>query len=104
MGRLPEGGVPRRRRGDLGVAPSRVDRSVRVRGSVGICRADLRHSADTVVFHVATAAHAQPDDMTMRGTASELVLFVYDRVPLDGLQITGDIEPLEQLAGWDPNA
>jgi len=40
----------------------------------------------------------------MRGTASELVLFVYDRVPLDGLQITGDIEPLEQLAGWDPNA
>jgi hypothetical protein len=42
--------------------------------------------------------------MAMRGAASELVLYFYERVPLDGLETTGDTEPMEQLADWDPNA
>jgi hypothetical protein len=42
--------------------------------------------------------------MAMRGAASELVLYFYERVPLDGLETIGDTEPMEQLADWDPNA
>ncbi len=49
-------------------------------------------------------ADAEPGDMAMRGAASELVLYFYDRVPLDGVETTGDTEPMEQLAEWDPNA
>lgn len=50
------------------------------------------------------AADAEPGDMVMRGAASEMVLYFYDRVPFDGLEITGDSEPMEQLAEWDPTA
>ncbi|MEA5362489.1 maleylpyruvate isomerase N-terminal domain-containing protein [Amycolatopsis sp., V23-08] len=50
------------------------------------------------------AADAEPGDAAMRGPASELVLCFYDRVSLDGLEITGDIEPVERLAAWDPDA
>jgi uncharacterized protein (TIGR03083 family) len=49
------------------------------------------------------AADAEPGDMTMRGAASELVLYCYDRIPLNSVEITGDSEPMEQLADWDPN-
>jgi uncharacterized protein (TIGR03083 family) len=47
---------------------------------------------------------AEPGDMVIRGRASDLVLYFYDRLPLDGLEITGDAEPMERLAEWDPNA
>jgi hypothetical protein len=50
------------------------------------------------------AADAEPGDMAMRGAASELVLYFYERLPLDGVETTGDTEPMEQLADWDPNA
>ncbi|VVJ21842.1 Uncharacterised protein [Amycolatopsis camponoti] len=50
------------------------------------------------------AADAEPGDAAMRGTASELVLCFYEHVPLDSLEITGDIEPVEQLAAWEPDA
>jgi len=50
------------------------------------------------------AAGAAPGDLVLRGTASELVLYLYDRVPLDSLEITGDTEPMARLAEWDPNA
>ncbi|GLY44594.1 hypothetical protein Amsp01_106170 [Amycolatopsis sp. NBRC 101858] len=50
------------------------------------------------------AADAEPGDVAMRGAASELVLCFYERVGLDGLELTGDIEPVEQLAGWNPDA
>ncbi|WP_371664654.1 maleylpyruvate isomerase N-terminal domain-containing protein [Streptomyces sp. NBC_00280] len=50
------------------------------------------------------AADAEPGDMAMRGAASELILYFYARVPLDGLETTGDTEPMDQLAEWDPNA
>ncbi|MEU3466113.1 maleylpyruvate isomerase N-terminal domain-containing protein [Streptomyces sp. NPDC006733] len=50
------------------------------------------------------AADAEPGDLAMRGAASELVLYFYDRLPLDVLETTGDTEPMDQLAVWDPNA
>ncbi|WP_030464645.1 maleylpyruvate isomerase family mycothiol-dependent enzyme [Kitasatospora sp. NRRL B-11411] len=49
------------------------------------------------------AADAEPGDLVVRGTASELVLYFYARTPFEGLEITGDTEPMEQLAEWDPN-
>jgi hypothetical protein len=47
---------------------------------------------------------AEPGDMTLRGAASDLVLYYYQRLPLDGLETTGNTEPMEHLADWDPNA
>ena len=61
---------------------------------------DAPHAAPCRV----SLADAEPGDMAMRGAASELVLYFYERVPLDGLETTGDTAPMEQLAGWDPNA
>ncbi|MFI1524876.1 hypothetical protein [Kitasatospora cineracea] len=49
------------------------------------------------------AADAEPGDLVVRGTASELVLYFYARTPFEGLEITGDTEPMEQPAEWDPN-
>lgn len=49
-------------------------------------------------------ADAEPGDMVMRGAASELVLYFYERVPLDDLETIGDPEPMKLLAEWDPNA
>ncbi|MGW4527444.1 maleylpyruvate isomerase family mycothiol-dependent enzyme [Amycolatopsis sp. NPDC004378] len=46
----------------------------------------------------------EPGDTAMRGSASELVLCFYERFPLDGLEITGDIEPVKQLGAWNPDA
>ncbi|MGW3892326.1 hypothetical protein ACWD69_26900 [Micromonospora chokoriensis] len=50
------------------------------------------------------ADDAEPGDLAMRGAASELVLYFYARVPLGDLETTGDTEPMERLADWDPNA
>lgn len=50
------------------------------------------------------ATDAEPGDLVMRGAASDLVLYFYERLPLDSLENTGDTEPMEQLADWDPNA
>ncbi|GIG70492.1 maleylpyruvate isomerase family mycothiol-dependent enzyme [Phytomonospora endophytica] len=47
---------------------------------------------------------AEPGDLTVRGTAGEMVLYLYDRVPFDSLEVTGDTTPMDQLAEWDPNA
>lgn len=38
------------------------------------------------------------------GTASELVLAFYGRVPSDDLQVTGDGHVFDQLLAWDPDA
>ncbi|MGW1730223.1 maleylpyruvate isomerase family mycothiol-dependent enzyme [Streptomyces sp. NPDC001999] len=40
--------------------------------------------------------------VSVRGTASELVLFVYDRIPADSLQIEGDAGLFDLLRAWDP--
>jgi uncharacterized protein (TIGR03083 family) len=50
------------------------------------------------------ADDAEPGDLAVRGAASELVLYLYARIPFDALEITGDTEPMEQLAEWDPTA
>ncbi|MET7476347.1 maleylpyruvate isomerase N-terminal domain-containing protein [Streptomyces sp. NPDC005648] len=50
---------------------------------------------------LATPAPA-PATASARGTASELVLFLYDRIPLDSLQPEGDPSLFSRLRDWDP--
>ncbi|MEU0032634.1 MULTISPECIES: maleylpyruvate isomerase family mycothiol-dependent enzyme [unclassified Streptomyces] len=52
----------------------------------------------------ATAAHEDPDaaGVSVRGTAGELVLFVYDRIPADSLRIDGDAGLFDLLRAWEP--
>ncbi len=38
-----------------------------------------------------------------RGTAAELVLVFYDRIPIDSLQLEGDLRLFDQLREWDPD-
>jgi uncharacterized protein (TIGR03083 family) len=51
-----------------------------------------------------TAAGENPDaaDASARGTASELVLAFYDRIPLDSLKLEGNLRVFDQLVAWDP--
>jgi uncharacterized protein (TIGR03083 family) len=43
-------------------------------------------------------------DVSIRGTASELVLFFYDRIPMDSMRIDGDTGLIDLLRTWDPDA
>jgi uncharacterized protein (TIGR03083 family) len=47
-------------------------------------------------------ADESPADTVVRGTASELVLAFYGRIPLDSLTIDGNRQLLDQLVEWDP--
>lgn len=40
--------------------------------------------------------------LSFRGTASDLVLWLYNRVPVDSLQLDGDPELLDLLLAWEP--
>ncbi|GFJ83911.1 hypothetical protein [Phytohabitans houttuyneae] len=55
----------------------------------------------------ASAAGEDPDtdtaDASARGTASDLVLFFYGRIPLDSLKWEGDRRIFDQLIAWDPS-
>lgn len=55
----------------------------------------------------APAAGEDPDpaDASARGTASDLVLFFYGRIPPDSpkLQLNGDPRIFDQLIAWDPS-
>jgi uncharacterized protein (TIGR03083 family) len=53
----------------------------------------------------ATAAGQGPDtaDASARGTAGEVVLVLYDRIPIDSLQLDGDRRLFYQLSAWDPD-
>ncbi|SBT45284.1 maleylpyruvate isomerase N-terminal domain-containing protein [Micromonospora auratinigra] len=42
-------------------------------------------------------------DVHARGTASDLVLFFYGRIPLEALEFAGDRRVFDQLAAWDPS-
>ncbi|MGW5668939.1 maleylpyruvate isomerase N-terminal domain-containing protein [Micromonospora sp. NPDC003776] len=42
-------------------------------------------------------------DASAWGTASDLVLFFYGRIPLDSLKFEGDRRIFDQLAAWDPS-
>lgn len=46
----------------------------------------------------------EPADASVRGSASDLVLLLYGRVPLDSLKPEGDRRVFEQLIAWDPSA
>ena len=37
----------------------------------------------------------------VRGTASDLVLGLYDRIPFDSLQLGGDRGVIDRLRNWD---
>ncbi|MFC7262250.1 maleylpyruvate isomerase family mycothiol-dependent enzyme [Streptomyces lutosisoli] len=54
----------------------------------------------------AAAADEDPDgaDACLRGTASELVLALYDRIPVDSLKVDGDRRHFDLLIAWDPDA
>ena len=53
----------------------------------------------------ATAVGAAPDaaDASLRGTASELVLALYGRVPVDSLKLDGNRRQFDLLLAWDPD-
>lgn len=53
----------------------------------------------------ATAAGQDPDaaDASARGTAGELVLILYDRIPFNSLELDGDRRLFDQLSAWDPD-
>ncbi|MEW2487012.1 maleylpyruvate isomerase family mycothiol-dependent enzyme [Streptomyces sp. NPDC048411] len=53
----------------------------------------------------ATAAGEDPDaaDASARGTASELVLALYGRIPVDSLKLDGDRRLFDLLLAWDPD-
>ena len=42
-------------------------------------------------------------DASAAGTASDLVLFFYDRIPVDSLDAMGDLRVFDRLAAWDPS-
>ncbi|MEV0414985.1 hypothetical protein AB0I68_30350 [Streptomyces sp. NPDC050448] len=52
----------------------------------------------------ATAAGEDPDaaDASARGTAAELVLAMYGRIPVDALELDGDRRLFDLLVAWDP--
>lgn len=52
-----------------------------------------------------TAVGEDPDaaDASARGTASELVLTLYGRIPVDCLELDGDRRLFDQLIAWDPD-
>jgi uncharacterized protein (TIGR03083 family) len=43
-------------------------------------------------------------DASLRGTASELVLALYARIPVDSLKVDGDPRLFDLLLEWDPDA
>ncbi|MEU8233028.1 maleylpyruvate isomerase N-terminal domain-containing protein [Actinoplanes sp. NPDC048967] len=55
--------------------------------------------------HLTPAAAADPDaaDASARGTASDLVLMFYGRIPLEAVELDGDRQVFDQLIAWDPS-
>lgn len=50
------------------------------------------------------APDAEPAGVSVLGTASELILFIYDRITADDVRIDGDAELFDKLRDWDPTA
>jgi uncharacterized protein (TIGR03083 family) len=50
----------------------------------------------------ATAAGEDAADASAQGTASELVLAFYGRIPVDSLKLDGDRRVFDQLIAWEP--
>ncbi|MGW3664647.1 hypothetical protein [Streptomyces sp. NPDC005141] len=53
----------------------------------------------------ATTAGEVPDtaDASIQGTAGELVLALYGRIPVDSLKLDGDRRLFDLLLAWDPD-
>jgi hypothetical protein len=64
----------------------------------------LTLSADGARATRLPAGVAGPDaaDASVRGTASEVLLTLYDRIPVDSLQLDDDRRLWDQLRGWNP--
>ncbi|MEU9734359.1 hypothetical protein [Streptomyces sp. NPDC048002] len=43
-------------------------------------------------------------DASLHGTAGEMVLALYGRIPVDSLKAEGDPHLFDQLLAWDPDA
>jgi hypothetical protein len=52
----------------------------------------------------ATGAAPETAEVSARGSASELVLSMYGRIPPRSLEIEGDANVLDRLVAWDPSA
>ncbi|MFJ1792273.1 maleylpyruvate isomerase family mycothiol-dependent enzyme [Kitasatospora griseola] len=50
----------------------------------------------------AAGEHRNAAGLSVRGTASDLVLWRYDRISVDSLQLDGDRELLDLLYAWEP--
>ncbi|MFF9623838.1 maleylpyruvate isomerase family mycothiol-dependent enzyme [Streptomyces griseosporeus] len=50
----------------------------------------------------ATGEEADAAGVSVRGTAGELVLYLYDRIPSDSLHVEGDAGLLDLLRAWEP--
>ncbi|MCM4080113.1 maleylpyruvate isomerase family mycothiol-dependent enzyme [Paractinoplanes hotanensis] len=48
-------------------------------------------------------ADGTPATAAASGTAGELVLLFYDRIPLDALKLEGDARVFDQIIAWDPS-
>jgi uncharacterized protein (TIGR03083 family) len=56
----------------------------------------------TVLPDTATGDGPDAAGATVRGTPNELVLFLYDRIPADSMQIDGDAGLIDLLRAWEP--
>jgi uncharacterized protein (TIGR03083 family) len=48
-------------------------------------------------------AAEDPADAELRGTAGELVLVFYERIPIDSVKLDGDRRHFDRLVAWDPS-
>lgn len=58
------------------------------------------HAADLPAGGAGT--DADPADATARGTAGDLLLVLYGRLPLDALDLSGALPVFDQLVEWEP--
>lgn len=49
-----------------------------------------------------TGSDAAAADASVRGSASDLVLMFYGRIPLESVELGGDVNVLIRLRGWEP--
>ncbi|NYF58992.1 maleylpyruvate isomerase N-terminal domain-containing protein [Micromonospora purpureochromogenes] len=79
------------------------------------CGAVARHQLQEIAVHTydaqVTLGAPQPlpdevalaSDASLRGTASELVLAFYGRIPVDSLKLAGDRRLFDLLIAWEPD-
>jgi uncharacterized protein (TIGR03083 family) len=63
----------------------------------------LRLSADGARTTRVTGDDPAAADVSARGTAADLVLFFYGRIPPESLELDGDRGIFDQLFAWDPS-